>query len=267
MIATEPPTISIVIPAFNEERRLPRLIEALATSAKSTIAGSGFRFLEAVIVDDGSTDRTSELLREASAEHAFIRLVRGEHNKGKGAAIALGVRAARGDYSLLNDTDLSTPLSDFERLAEAMRAGTEIAIGSRVVAGSIVTSAPTHRRLLGRGFNLVVRMLTGLALSDTQCGFKLLPTAAARQLLAIQISPGWAYDVELLMRAQLAGLQIDEVPVSYEHDPNSRVRVASASIRMFLDVVILSVRLRGSRSGGRGCSGIAVRSAEADGPG
>jgi len=246
MIATELPTLSIVIPAFNEERRLPRLIEALATSAELTIADSGFHFLEAVIVDDGSTDSTPEMLREASAEHAFVRLVMGERNRGKGAAIALGVRAASGDYSLLKDIDLSTPLSDFRHLAEAVHAGTDIAIGSRVVAGSIVKSAPAYRKLLGQGFNLVVRMLPGLAFGDTQCGFKLLTTATARRLLSVQISPGWAYDVELLMRAQLAGLEVAEVPVTYVHDPNSRMRVASASVRMLLDVVTLAARLRGS---------------------
>lgn len=238
------PSLSIVIPAFNEEQRLPRLIQELATSAEAIAASSGFSFLEGVIVDDGSTDRTPDLLREAAAAQPFLRLVSSERNRGKGAAVAAGVRAARGDYLLLTDIDLSTPLSDLNHLAPAVHGGAEIAIGSRVVPGSVVENAPPYRKLLGQGFNLTVRTLTGLGFGDTQCGFKLLATAAARELLAVQICHGWAYDVELLMRARLAGMEVVEVPVTYVHDPRSRVKVASASVRMLRDVVGLALRLR-----------------------
>jgi dolichyl-phosphate beta-glucosyltransferase len=238
------PSLSIVIPAFNEEERLPRLIEALAASAAVTAAGSGLRFLEAVIVDDGSQDRTPELLREAAALHPFLRLLSNGGNRGKGAAVAAGVRAAGGDYVLLTDIDLSTPLSDLSRLARAVHAGAEIAIGSRVATGAVVERAPAYRKRLGQGFNLVVRALTGLGFGDTQCGFKLLRTAAARELLAVQFCRGWAYDVELLMRGRRAGMEIVEVPVTYVHDPRSRMHVARASVRMLMDVVGLSLRLR-----------------------
>ena len=242
------PSLSIVIPAFDEEQRLPRLIEELASSAEATAAGSGLRFLEAVIVDDGSTDGTPVLLRGAAAAHAFVRMVSGdEGNRGKGAAIAAGVRAARGDYVLLTDIDLSTPLSDLSHLARAVHEGAQIAIGSRVGRGSLVKNAPAHRKRLGQGFNLTVRGLTGLRFGDTQCGFKLLATADARELLGVQICRGWAYDVELLMRARHAGLEVVEVPVTYVHDPRSRMKVASASVQMLLDVVVLSLRLRRRR--------------------
>jgi len=242
--AARAPSLSIVIPAFNEEQRLPRLIEELAKSAEATAAASGFSFLEGVIVDDGSSDSTPDLLREAAAAHPFVRLVRSNANRGKGAAIAAGVHAARGDYALLTDIDLSTPLSDLCHLARAVHEGADIAIGSRVVGNSVVKDAPVYRKRLGQGFNLTVRALTGLSFGDTQCGFKLLATPAARELLAVQICRGWAYDVELLMRARLAGLEVVEVPVTYVHDPRSQMRVASASVRMLLAVIELSLRLR-----------------------
>jgi dolichyl-phosphate beta-glucosyltransferase len=238
------PSLSIVIPAFNEEQRLPRLIEELAKSAEAMAANSGFNFMEGVIVDDGSSDSTPDLLREAAAAHPFVRFVSGNTNRGKGAAIAAGVRAARGDYSLLTDIDLSTPLSDLSQLARAVHEGADIAIGSRVVGDAVVKDAPTYRKRLGQGFNLTVRALTGLSFGDTQCGFKLLTTAAARELLAVQVCRGWAYDVELLMRARLASLDVAEIPVSYVHDSRSQMSVASASVRMLLDVVELSLRLR-----------------------
>ncbi len=237
------PSLSIVIPAFNEEQRIPGLIEELAKSAEPTAACSGFTFLEGVIADDGSSDGTPELVREAAAVHSFLRFVNGDRKRGKGAAVAAGVRAARGDYVLVTDLDLSTPLTDLSRLATGIQEGAEIAIGSRVLADSVVEDAPAYRRYLGRTFNLTVRTLTGLSFRDTQCGFKLLATADARELLVGQTCRGWAYDVELLMRARLAGLNVVEVPVTYVHDRRSQMKVASAAVPMFLDVVRLSLRL------------------------
>lgn len=241
--AARTPSLSIVIPAFNEEQRLPGLIEELANSAGPMAACSGFTFLEGVIADDGSRDGTPELMREAAAAHSFLRFVSGYRKRGKGAAVAAGVRAARGDYVLVTDLDLSTPLTDLSRLARAIHEGAEVAIGSRVLAGSVVKNAPAHRKHLGRLFSLTVRALTGLTFRDTQCGFKLLATAAARELLAVQTCRGWAYDVELLMRARLAGLNVVEVPVTYVHDRRSKMKVAIAATPMFLDVVRLSLRL------------------------
>jgi dolichyl-phosphate beta-glucosyltransferase len=241
------PSLSIVIPAFNEEQRLPRLIEELAMSAEPTAAESGFSFLEAVIVDDGSSDRTPDLLREAAVAHTFMRVISAERNRGKGAAVAAGVHAARGDCVLVTDLDLSTPLSDLSGLALAVRDGADAAIGSRVVHGSVVKDAPAYRKRLGQGFNLAVRVLTGLSFRDTQCGFKLLTTAAARELLAVQTCCGWAYDVELLMRARISGLEVVEVPVTYIHDSHSRMKIARASVRMLWDVLGLSLSLRTRR--------------------
>lgn len=236
------PTLSIVIPAFNEEARLPALLETLAGPAAEIVAAAGFELAEVLIVDDGSEDRTAEML--AAAAGRLRPVVAADGHGGKGAAVARGVRVAAGDYVLLADADLSTPLGELGKLAAAVGSGVDVAVGSRAVAGAVVERGPAHRRLTGRGFSLVVRLLTGLSVRDTQNGFKLLRTDTARELLAEQLCPGFAFDVELLMRAQQAGLRIAEVPVLYVHDSRSRVRVARASPEMLAEVSRLALRLR-----------------------
>lgn len=240
-------TLSIVIPAYNEQARLPALFAALAADADAAVDEAGMELVEALIVDDGSSDRTAAMLREAAAENPRLVPVRAyEENRGKGAAFAAGVERARGEYVLLADVDLSTPLGELPKLSAAIEAGADIAIGSRAVPGAVVERGPLHRKLLGESFNGAVRLLTGLRLRDTQNGFKLFPADAAKQLVAEQTCPGFAFDVELLMRADRAGLRIAEVPILYLHDARSSVRVGSAGIKMLRDVSGLAYRLRRS---------------------
>ncbi len=237
-------TLSLVIPAYNEEARLPALLEILATTAGGAVAGAGFVLRESIVVDDGSDDRTPEMLADAGATYPSLRPVLGDgENRGKGAAVAAGVARAEGDYVLLLDVDLSTPLEELPKLAAAIRAGADIAIGSRALDRSVVDRGPSHRKLMGRAFNRTVRLVTGLELRDTQCGFKLMPTLTGKELLVEQTCPGFSFDVELLMRADRAGLRIAEVSVVYVHDSRSRVRAFSSSYRMLWDVVGLSQRL------------------------
>jgi dolichyl-phosphate beta-glucosyltransferase len=241
-------TLSLVIPAFEEEARLPALFEVLGKSAVAEVERAGMDLVEILIVDDGSTDRTRQMLEEAAAGDALLKPVFDyEGNRGKGAAFASGVEHARGAYVLLADVDLSTPLEELSKLTAAIRNGADIAIGSRAVAGAVVERGPAHRKLLGSAFNGTVRLLTGLRLRDTQNGFKLLPADVAKRLVADQACPGFAFDVEMLMRAHRAGLQIAEVPILYVHDSRSSVRVASASMQMLKDVARLSYRLRSRR--------------------
>lgn len=238
-------TLSLVIPAYNEEARLPGLLAKIAADADAIVAASGLELLEVLIVDDGSEDRTAEILRQAESEVPKLSAVLGSgQNRGKGAAFATGVARAQGDYVLLTDVDLSTPLEELPKLTAAVDGGAVIAIGSRAIEGAVVERGPNHRKFLGKAFNGTVRILTGLEVRDTQCGFKLLPRREARSLLAEQRCPGFAFDVELLMRADLAGLSIAEVPVHYLHDSRSSVRVGSASVQMLRDVCALSYRLR-----------------------
>jgi dolichyl-phosphate beta-glucosyltransferase len=238
-------TLSIVIPAYNEEKRLPALLDALQREADAAATAAGLELLEVLIVDDGSTDRTRELLEAGTAdEERLIAVHDYERNRGKGAAFAAGVARARGDWTLLADVDLSTPLTELAKLTAATAAGTDIAIGSRNVKGAIVERGPLHRKVLGNSFNTIVRGLTGLRLHDTQNGFKLFPTEVARRLLAEQSYPGFSFDVEMLMRADREGLKIAEVPIIYQHDASSTVRVGSAGAGMLRDVLGLSWRVR-----------------------
>lgn len=238
-------TLSLVIPAFNEEVRLPALLETLATTADAAVEAAGMTLHESLIVDDGSNDRSRDVLSAAAERDPRLKPVFAyEENRGKGAAFAAGVRRAEGDYALLADADLSTPIEQLPKLTAAIDKGADIAIGSRAVEGSVVERGPLHRKILGAGFNRTVRTLTGLSLHDTQCGFKLLPTNLARRLVDEQLCPGFAFDVELLMRADRNEIRIAEVPVLYLHDSRSRVRVTSASVRMLRDVTRLAYRLR-----------------------
>jgi dolichyl-phosphate beta-glucosyltransferase len=235
-------TLSIVIPAYNEEARLPALLETLTGPAEAVVAKAGFELSESLIVDDGSSDHTGEML--ATARSPKLRPVLDQRGHGgKGAAVARGVRRAEGEYVLIADADLSTPLEELGKLASAISAGADVAIGSRAVAGAVVERGPAHRKLTGRAFSLAVRMLTGLRVSDTQNGFKLFRTETARGLFAEQLCPGFAFDVELLLRAQQAGLHMVELPVLYVHDSRSRVRVAPVSAQMLSEVVRLAHRL------------------------
>jgi dolichyl-phosphate beta-glucosyltransferase len=235
------------VPAHNEERRLRPLFEALGAAAAKGFGATGLELLEAVIVDDGSFDRTAAILREAAAEdHLVVPVITGGANEGKGAALAAGVRQARAELTLLCDVDLSTPLEELGKLYERLQAGADVAIGSRDVPGSIV-DAPEHRKHIGRTFNFMVRRVTGLPFKDTQCGFKLMTTATARKLMERQVVKGFAYDVEMLMRARAMGMSIAEVPVTYVHNDDSRVRPLAASPRMAVDVLKLGYRFRRSR--------------------
>ena len=264
--AADPPghvSLSLVIPAYNEEERLPGLLEGLRAGANAAAEASGIELLEVFVVDDGSSDGSRRILAEAAKDDERLQAVFAyEENRGKGAAAAAGVARARGDYVLLADADLSTPLDELPKLVEALRNGADVAVGSRHVPGAVVDRGPLSRKLTGGAFSGVVRVLTGLRVRDTQNGFKLFRTEDAQRLLAEQICPGFAFDVELLMRADRSGLRIAEVPVVYLHDARSSVHIASASAEMLRDVVVLAWRLRlrerASSAGGTPAPGGAV---------
>ncbi len=238
------------MPVYDEERRLGPFLESLGAGAAPVVGGIGLELLEVVVVDDGSGDRTPAMVREAAErDDTFTPLLRGGANEGKGAALRAGAAAARGDFTLFVDVDMSTPLPELAKLWERVREGADVAIGSRDVTGSVVVHAPQHRKQIGRTFNFLVRRLTGLPFKDTQCGFKLMRTDTARTLLEHQLVSGYAFDVELLMRARNRGLRVVEVPVTYVHDNDSRVNPLTASPRMALDLMRLAWRLRLRRRG------------------
>jgi glycosyltransferase involved in cell wall biosynthesis len=230
--------LSVVVPAYNEARRLPALLDALAGEGSGAFAAAGLELAEVIVVDDGSIDGTFELVRGRSGGAIPLRALRLERNRGKGAAVQAGMLAARERFALLTDADMATPLEDIARLAARVHDGADVAIGSRALPSSdILVHQPGHRELLGKGFNRALRLLTGLPYRDTQCGFKLFRLSTARRLFELQRVPGFAYDVELLVLARQLGLSVAEVGVRWADDRETTVKIFSASSRMALDLL------------------------------
>lgn len=226
--------LSVVIPAFNEERRLPATLSAIvAFLAKHAT----WQPAEIVVVDDGSRDDTTGAATSvAGAPSVTIRCIRCEHNRGKGAAVRTGFLATTGEYILLSDADMATPISEIDALVDPAFSG--VAIGSRAVdRRRIEHRQPAYRSLMGRIFNLAVRCLALSGVRDTQCGFKLFPGDLGRALAGVQRIDGFAYDVELLVRARSGGHEIRELPVRWRHIEASRVRAVRHSMEMFLDLL------------------------------
>lgn len=231
--------LSVVIPAFNEQERLPGTL----ASVKRYLECRRLR-AELILVDDGSQDQTPRLMEEAAAEQPYVKVVRLETNRGKGRAIAAGVEVSRGRLVLVSDADLSTPIEELDHLKVALEEGAGVAIASRALRLSrIEVHQPVHRVLMGKCFNLVAQALFLPGLWDTQCGFKLFPGDAARLIFSQLEIDGFAYDVEALWRARKLGLSIREVPVTWRHSAPTRVSAIRHSAQMLADLIRL--RLRG----------------------
>lgn len=227
--------LSIVIPAYNESARLGPTLRRVVDYLRQ----NGIRY-EVLVVDDGSTDGTSELARTFEPEG--VRVLTQEVNRGKGAVLKAGVLESRGREVLLVDADLSTPIEDLERLRPRL-AEAELVLGSRAVEGSdILTHQPFYREMMGRTFNLIIQMAGVRGLRDTQCGFKLLDGDVARRLFAELQIQRFAYDVELVWLARRHGYRVVEVGVRWADSPSSKVNPLTDSFRMFWDVMALRWR-------------------------
>jgi glycosyltransferase involved in cell wall biosynthesis len=226
--------LSIVIPAYNEEARLPGTLERVLAH----LAQQRSEF-EVLAVDDGSRDRTAELVEQVTAREPRIRLLREPH-RGKGAAVRAGALAARGEVVLFTDADLSHPVEELTRLP-ALLNGAQVVIASREGDGSQRLEEPIYRHLMGRVFNRFVRLLAVPGIEDTQCGLKCFTAPAARELFQRQTIDGFGFDVELLFLARKLGYRVREVSVSWRHVPASRVDPIRDTLRMVGDV--LRVRL------------------------
>ena len=241
----ESKSVAIVVPVFNEERRLPALLQKLEQEADMVMAASGLDLRQLILVDDGSTDGTPRLLDRFATTYERVTTLRFDRNRGKGAAVRAGMLAATTSLALMTDVDLSTPLEDIALLAPVLDAGADIAIASRAMRGSqVLVHQPAHRELMGKAFNVGVRLLTGLPWRDTQCGFKLFRHSKTRPVFELQRVEGFAFDVELLVIARRLGLQIDEVPVRWIDHPETRVGVVTSSTAMALDVLRIAYRAR-----------------------
>lgn len=232
--------ISVVVPCFNEEARIGRTLEA----AVGFLAASTLDW-EIVVVDDGSADATSAAIARVAAGEPRVRSLRHERNHGKGEAVRSGFRAAQGEWVLFSDADLATPIEELARLLEAGEAGADLVIASRVVAGArIETPQPWRRRLSGAAFRRLVRLLGLSSFRDTQCGFKLLRRDTVGPILEAVETRGFAFDVELLCRAERAGLRIVEVPVRWRDVAGSKLRLFPDALRMARDLVAIRDRVR-----------------------
>lgn len=227
--------ISVVIPAFNEQQRLGGTLRRVLDYLDGR--GEGFEIL---VVDDGSVDRTAEVAGEYPDPP--VRVLRLLENRGKGAALKKGVLASSGEWVLLCDADLSTPIEDLEIL-ETRTGEASVILGSRAVADSQVTKhQPIFRELMGKTFNGILRLLALVEERDTQCGFKLIRGELARELFGDLSIERFAYDVELVCLARDRGEQVVEQGVRWQDSPDSRVHPVLDSLRMLVDVLRLRLR-------------------------
>jgi len=224
-----PPYLSIIIPAHNEENRLPGTLIKIAEWRINTAW-----YVEVIVVANGCNDRTASVVRWAQGIYSRIHLIE-LNQRGKGAAIRAGMLAATGTYRYMCDADLSTPLSEITRFVETIRTGQDVVIGSRELDPS-TTHTTLKRRLIGRAFHTVVGGLVG-DVSDTQCGFKLFKAQAAETIFTQAKVTGMAFDVEALYLARNLGYKVKEIPVQWQHDPDSRVRLVGDSLQMLGDVI------------------------------
>ncbi len=228
------PDLSVVIPAFNEERRLAHTLPQVF----AYLVARGLRG-EVIVVDDGSTDATAQLVRQFATRYPELRLLSNPGNRGKGYSVRAGMLAATGRLALFTDADLSAPIEEADKLLAAL-VDYDVAIGSRALDRSLIQRhQPWWRERAGIVFNWVTKLLSGLPFQDTQCGFKAFRREPAQILFVQQRIERFGFDPEILFLALRHGLRVVEVPVRWSHDPDSRVRVFRDGLRMVGDLLCI----------------------------
>jgi dolichyl-phosphate beta-glucosyltransferase len=225
------PLLTIIIPAWNEERRLPITLPQVVAFAEAQDYP-----VEVLVVDNASTDRTSDVVREIAAERPIVSLLR-QPVRGKGAAVRKGMLEGKGEYLFICDADLAMPIEEVGKFIPPVLSDYDVAIASREAPGARRYGEPWRRHLMGRVFNLVVRLLAVPGIQDTQCGFKCFRRDAARDLFSIQTIDGWAFDVEVLHAAQRRGYRLVEVPINWYYGADSRISPIRDSINMLNEVL------------------------------
>lgn len=233
----KPPFLSIIIPARNEEVRLPRSLERIFTFLQKQEYTA-----EVLVVENASTDRTLKTAQEFALAFPGLRVLH-EDLPGKGRAVRRGVLEAGGEYRFIADADLSMPVEQINRFLPP-ECSSDIAIASREAPGAVRYGEPYYRHLTGRFFNLFIRSLVLPGLQDTQCGFKCFHAPAAEVLFRLQTLTGWSFDVELLAIARRRGCSITEIGIPWYYDEGSKVNVLRHSWRMFLDLLTIRRNLR-----------------------
>jgi glycosyltransferase involved in cell wall biosynthesis len=229
------PNYSIVIPAYNESARIPAALQSVVDCVRS----HGWP-AEVVVVDDGSSDATAEVVRAFAAGAPEVRLLQNPGNRGKGYSVRSGVLQARGEVILFTDAYLSAPIEEAERLFDAIAKGADIAIGSRWLERSRQTQRqPLYRQFFGRCFNAVTRAVMRLPFADTQCGFKAFTREAAQTVFQLQTIERWGFDPEILFIALKRGYRVVEVPVSWGHDERSRISYLRDGLKMLEEIATI----------------------------
>lgn len=234
-----PPLLSVIIPAHNEERRLPQTLPQVFDH----LAAQGYQS-EVLVVDSGSTDSTRAIAESYAQDHGSMQVIPVDRS-GKGLAVRQGMLAATGDYRFICDADLSMPIEEINRFLPPQLEGADVSIASREVEGAVRYDEPAHRHLIGRVFNTLVRLLAIPGIQDTQCGFKCFRGAVAQDLFSVQRLEGWTFDVEVLFIAHRRGYSIVEIPIPWYYRAGSRVRVARDSVLMLTD--LFRIRYNGWR--------------------
>ncbi len=229
------PTLSIIIPAYNESARISAALEQVLTCVheRNWMA-------EVIVVDDGSRDQTAAIVRRFAERDPIVRMIQNPVNRGKGYSVRHGMLHASGEVMMFTDADLSSPMVETERLLNAIREGADIAIGSRWLdKGRQTKHQPWYRQMFGRCFNAVTRLVMGLPFADTQCGFKAFRREAAYTIFQLQRIERWGFDPELLFVALKRGYSVREVPVTWGHDERSKMSYLKDGVKMLEELVYI----------------------------
>lgn len=225
--------LSLVIPAYNEEKRLPASLERALSHLRSR--GGPF---EIVVVDDGSTDATASIVADFAANERSVRLLRHERNMGKGSAVRTGIMKARGDYILFADADFSTPIETTDEFMVHLTNGSDVVVGNRRMRQSeLEVRQPWRREFLGRIFTRITRFLLRSPVTDQTCGFKGFKRSAALEAFSRQSIWDWSFDAEILHIAKRRGFRVRQVPVRWRDEPGSKVHVLSACVMSLIGLV------------------------------
>jgi dolichyl-phosphate beta-glucosyltransferase len=226
-------TVSIVIPAYNEGNRLRPTMENVLAYVHQQEWNA-----EVIVVNDGSHDNTAMIVQEFAERDPLVKLVENPTNRGKGYSVANGMLHALGDVIIFSDADLSAPIEEMPKLLDALREGADIAIGSRWLRTDLQTRQQSlPRRLLGRIFNVLLRVILDLPFKDTQCGFKALTRRAAQKIVPLQRIDGWGFDPEILFLALQFGFRVKEVPVLWGDKAGTRIQPVADGLRMFQEML------------------------------